>query len=492
MYKARFKVLMEEPMILPNSDRTERSLNCLDYISGNIFLGIVAGALYKEGSPRETLDLFHNGNVQFGNAYLSLKDKQSYPIPAVWHKEKGTKLISGIYFHHLLTNEEKRKLAENGIQIKQERKGYFVMDADKKLILNAQKKVVLKSAYNNERRSARKREMYLYEFLEAGQEFIFEIRAISTDYLDMVSKKLIGKKHISKSKSSEFGGVVISSIGSIYADEKVKIIPNKDHYVIYAHSNLAFINKYGEPSWNITAKQLGFNNAKINYEKSQLYFDKFHTRNGKRKSHDSDRLIIKQGSVFYVEKDENIDSKIIINEAKINKGIGVFLSEGYGRVIVDPEFLNVFDNSQIEYVNSNKHKEMLFQEDQLALNSILKEREDMKNSLEKIYSEVEEFIQENRNICNSISASQWGAIRSYIYQSKMDENPNKKLFELVFHKKDGYLNHGMMSKKWDGEPRKVLEESIPISMENGEEVISDYYIEKLLLLCTEIPKQQSV
>jgi hypothetical protein len=199
MNKMEFTVTLLEPMMLPESDKTEISLNCLDYIPGNKFWGLVAGALYDEDNPVKTLDLFHNGNVQFGNAYLSIKGKQSLPVPSIFYKVKGDDISRTRYLYHLLDDNKWNDFINNGIQIKQERVGYIVNVGGVNYYSTVKMGAALKSEYDYKRRSAKSQQMFLNNFIEPGQKFVFEVRATEVSYLDEISNALIGKKSIAKS-----------------------------------------------------------------------------------------------------------------------------------------------------------------------------------------------------------------------------------------------------------------------------------------------------
>jgi len=332
--------------------------------------------------------------------------------------------------------------------------------------------------------------MYLYEYLEAGQEFIFEVRSSNDEYFKEIEQALVGNKHISKSKTAEFGKVEITKIDTNNENSNDDVtIETNNEYLVLANSNLCFINDYGDFTWSPTAKDLGFKNAKINYLKSQIYFDKFHTRNGKRHTHDYDRLIIKKGSVFVLEKDEE---NIEIDKKLIKKGVGVFLSEGYGRVLVNPSFLNDIKTIKKVEIKKDDISENSIDQD---LISILKEREEYEINQREIYKAVNEFIVENKGLYSSINKSQWGTIRSLIYQARKTNDPNTELYNLIFkyetnetqENKNGYIYHGRMGEKWVGYKRKKLIEFLQIKESKK---ISDDNIEKLLLLTIEMPKRK--
>lgn len=483
MYKSVYKVTLKEPIIVSAKDKTETALNCLDYIPGNIFLGMTAGKLYDENTPTKTLDIFHNGLVSFGNAYPSINNKQLNPIPAVWYAHKGLKLDKGIELYHDLTDEHWENFAKEGIQIKQQRSGYFYRDGNKIKITTPKKGVVLKSEYNSDRKSAKEGQMYLYEYLEAGQEFIFEITSSEKEYLSCIEDNLTGDKYISKSKTAEFGAISIEILGEKEIKVDFEEIENAKIYTVYAQSNLSFINKFGEFTWTPTADDLGIENGKINYEKSQVWFDRLHTRNGKRKNYDADRLIIKKGSVFIIEGGKP-------NNELIKKGVGIFLSEGYGKILINPDFLNKEIKEYSFCYYDFKDNEAKYNENG-KLNTILKNRFEKETRQKEMYNEVNVFIKTSK--ANKINPSQWGAMRALIYQARAsEEDTNTELYKLIFDETVGYINHGLMAAKWKNIKNKLgIFLNVKLRTETGEnEKISDENIEKLLLLTIEAAKKQ--
>lgn len=67
MEKIQFKCELLSDIVLNDSPATEGKRKCIDFISGNNFLGIVASQLYGETDETSWL-IFHSGNVRFGDA----------------------------------------------------------------------------------------------------------------------------------------------------------------------------------------------------------------------------------------------------------------------------------------------------------------------------------------------------------------------------------------------------------------------------------------
>lgn len=504
MYKLSIKITLNSPLVLPSSDKTEVTLNCMDYIPGSVFLGITAGALYDEENKDKTLDIFHNGKVRFGNAYISHDgENRTYPIPSVCYTEKGMNLTESVALHHKLETKDHSKVW------KQVRSGYFLHRDGKIQLMDVKKDAALKTAYNSVRRSTKAEQMFLYEYMEKDQVFVAEIESENIAYLTDIATILCGakgiKKHnIAKSKTSEFGNISIESKGiNEYTPALLNV--EGEEAVVYAESNLAFINDYGEYTFRPKALDLGFKNAEIDYEKSQLWFDKFHVRNGKRKTHDAERLVIKKGSVFVLRLKKE-ETKFGLEQETLKNGLGAHISEGYGKVIINPAFLENFKKDNISLYNAGSKKSNSETEEDTQTNEtthqfvkILRYRKSEVEKKQKTYTEVDELLKNTK--FNGINSSQWSALRSLVYQAMLKEKPGEKLNELLFvgtdtHKHDvGFFKHPKRKQEWEtaiDEIKDILGfiKNEHKKYEDSNTNISEDNIQKLLMLCIEKGKQK--
>src|SRR5699024_6023908 len=106
--------------------------------------------------------------------------------------------------------------------------------------------------------------------------------------------------------------------------------------VIYAKSNLCFIDETtGNYTAQPTAKQLcGDENAEILWKDCQVRSRNYKIWNRHRWNKDADRIIIERGSVFVLKLSKEVSSEFFSN------GIGSHKNEGFGEVIINPDFLN--------------------------------------------------------------------------------------------------------------------------------------------------------
>lgn len=336
-----FKCTVTEPLVLVKKAKTDQNIESLDYIPGNTFRGIVAGSI-ANGNKKEFNDIIFKNTVQFGDAHLFINGKPSLKTPFSFYYDKNKTDDDALYnFHKLKPKDWIDK------KLKLQKMGYLIETENGIVIKKIKYGNRIKSTRNRAKRSSEKSGMFSYHYIAKGQNFEFEVSSKNTKYLNKIITILDGKtKYFGKSKSAEFGGAIKINFISETATSATETI-QKGTY-LYAKSNLCFLNQYGEFTTTPSAEQLtGDKNAVIDWEKSQVKFRTFSPYNFYRKNHDFERLIIEKGSVF-VFKEEVDFSNIDLN------GLGYFLTEGYGKVLVNPSFLK---NPKVELFVKEEEKE---------------------------------------------------------------------------------------------------------------------------------------
>jgi len=394
MKKHIYRITIKEPLVLVEKEKTEQSTKALEYIPGNVFRGIIAGSIIKNNNGQVIDDILFNGTVRFSDAHLVIGDRRSYKVPLVYYYDKSKKDEKIYKYPHIDYSK---------IKPKQIKKGYFVVDEKREensIKINIQEVLTgdsIKSARSKKHRSSKEGNMYVYRYLKKGQVFEFEVSSKDGECLKKIEKYLtIGEKFIGKAKGSEYGGkILIEHI----EEETVNQGITKGN-IIYAESNLCFLNEYGEFTARPTGEQLTGNpNAEINWEKSQVRFRTFMPYNYYRQNWDAERLIIEKGSVFVLKNDVDID----------NSEKGCFVTEGYGRILVNPGFLKekFYNKKPKEKPDTQKPvDEKNYPE---TNNSFLKKLIDKKKDqdlLIEIQKEIDDFTKKNK-FSKSITSSQW-------------------------------------------------------------------------------------
>src|SRR5690554_663098 len=196
----QYKCTLLSDIIITSEAATEGYAPSLDYIPGSKFLGIVAGKLYDEDTTEKTLDLFHNGTVQYGDASLYYKNNHYLKPPFSWFTEKGKGIYEEVYVHHLLESKDK--------QLKQVRSGYFSPESNGFVSLDQD--YSLKSAQDSKTRRSKDGQMFGYHSLRAGTEWTFEIRDTKGVYAEELKGIMEGIHRIGRSRTAEYGLVEIT------------------------------------------------------------------------------------------------------------------------------------------------------------------------------------------------------------------------------------------------------------------------------------------
>lgn len=436
---------LESDIVLNSSLNTDGNMSSLDYIPGSNFLGIVASTLYSTNENKETsYEILHSKKVSFGDATISKNGLISYPVPFDFVMDKIEKTIGEdpIYTHHGITERPKKKKSEGLAQLKQLREGYLLSDSS--LITEIEKSFSLKSAQDRDTRTSKDGQMFGFDAIQKGQEFVFSIIYQDENYINTVEKHLLGLKRLGKSKNAEFGQVNISPIEIKAA---VSSFDANDYILVYAQSNLYFTDEFGAPTLQPKAKDLGLD-GEIIWELSQIRSFSYSPWNAKRNTTSTQRHCIAKGSVFYIKTTNKPVSNYQI--------VGGFQAEGLGRIIYNPSFLacntsgelstkiTLFTPEKVEKNKKNPTSKLgLFLQKKWDLNKL------ELNISEKVAKQIEHLRNEHSSLIK-ISSSQWGGIRAYAAKHKNHSTLETELFGSEKNKNEGYLTHGVAEEKYWG------------------------------------------
>ncbi len=476
-------------IVLNSNTATEEQFKSLDYIPGANFLGIVAkNNNYKEFGDK-AYDIFHSGKVRFGDAHIVIDKKRSLKMPTSWFYEKGDEDKNEIYIHHKITDKIHEEFTKKGKQLKQIRSGYF--DDDK--VATIPHSYSLKSAYDREKRSSKEKQMYGYDALQKGSKWIFYIEADDENLLNKITDKIVGKHNIGRSKTAQYGRVEIEMLDNYNNDYKVN---NSDELIIYFESCAIFMDEFGEPTFQPSFSDLKLENDNINWQKSQIRTKSFAPWNYKRKTRDADRVCIDKGSVIIIEN-ENISP--VEFAGKVKSGLGLFKNEGFGKVLINPDFLIPDENAKLKNPpQSTKNADCKQQitaivendESDKIILDFLSKKQSEEEKKKKIIVATNEFVKKNKDKFKSITSSQWSAVRE-IAQRITDYT--KMMKELFSEDKDergikgGFLMHGKSEQKWRNKYK-----DLKAAIENVAENTDEKFARKFLVnLCSQMAKINS-
>lgn len=440
----QFKATLLSDVVLQQSSATLGANSTLDYIPGACFMGIVASKAYKEyGECPLTYKLFHSGKVHFGDANPAHGSHRASRIPLAMYRPKFSLETENCFIHHTIKDFE--KLADE--QLKQCRRGYYdFVDTRHAEGIPVEKEIALKSARDKNFRSSAEGQMFCYESLNQGQEFLFEVETDDLEIKEMVSKALVGIHRVGRSRSAQFGLVKIEETSF----ENPKCLANQldEDVVVYADSRLIFFDEFGLPTCQPNASDLGIKSpdAKIDWTRSQVRQFSYCPWNFKRQCFDAELCGIEKGSVLVITGAKaSYEGKAIVGEHQ---------TEGFGQIYYNPEFL-------VSMPGSNGRAEAKLMK---ATNSPKKEAANVSTSLlvwlkgksdedileYDVYSEINKWVANNKGIFSAeLFNSQWGQIRALAMEGGTHEE--------IVNRIGDYLNHGVAKKRWDKfERRKKL------------------------------------
>ncbi len=425
-----FQVEFKSDVVLPATSNTEGRIEQLDFIAGSNFLGMAARKYPEFKNP---FDMFHSGKVRFGDAHLLKNGKMTYKMPLSIFKEKNDE--------HIIVNQIKDSI-DSLKQAKQLREGYITKDRKK---VFAEYVYSQKSAHDKKHRRSKESGMYGYNALKKGSKWQFAVKldeGIGKEDEALLVKTLESSNRLGKSRSAEYGKVAIKHLPDAKKDDIASSGKNDDEVVLYCNSRLALVDEKGNPTYNLTTICERLDKDNINYDKTQLRTSTFTPYNGARKTKDYERLCINKGSVIVL--------KSITNEqlAQIQKGVGAFLSEGFGEIIINPQFLMqegfAFEKEETSQpLKDTRQKITQTFSDRTV--QFLANRHNQKIDTLDLAKEVAEFVKKHKkSTFAKIKPSQWGKVRSIAASNEDDFLQEIK----------EYISNG--SKKWEEKQIKVL------------------------------------
>lgn len=433
-------------IVLNAHTATEGSSRSLNYIPGSIFLGIVAKN-YADFAEK-AFDVFHSSKVQFHDAHPMIGTKRSLRIPLSWYHEKDKSYHKDQFLQKesiVLYHER-----ENDTQLKQIREGFFSSEGR---LARTEHFFSLKTAYNQEKRRSSDGQIYGYDALRKGSEWIFFIQSQDGSLLETIAKKLEGESRIGRSRHSQYGKICIKRIpdpGNFYPPQPIQ----NNMLLLYAESSLAFFNEYGEPTLMPSKKNL------LLPDPCEILWSQCHTRhrifspwNGIRKTRDRERICLDKGSVLGIHVPDSFDLKAYCQS--IEKGLGAYLSEGMGKVLVNPAFLYGTKESHPEFAKETQlsHIQPQHSQEDIRLeetsNAIFVWTENQKQKEEqnwRITKAVYDFTKSSdaEKFLGTITSSQWGSVRSEAQKA----SSYQEMYDALFATETGFLMHGKSEKEW--------------------------------------------
>lgn len=445
MEKIQFKCHLLSDVILPDTSATEGNRNSLDFIPGNNFLGIAARHLY-DVEDEHTWLLFHSGHVRFGDAHSAVGHTRSIKIPADIFFPKYNNTAGEAYVYHCVDDFD----AVRNKQLKQARTGFYATRGDMATAVGLLKQFAIKSAYDTKRRRSEDERLFGYEAMVKGRNFLFtvELDNVASHLREEIINALTGNQHLGRSRTAQYGWVNIQECPF----DECPSIPTKAEegtVIVYADGRLIFFDDDGMPTFQPTARQLGFEQGTVDWSRSQVRTFQYAPWNYKRHAFDTDRCGIEKGSVIVVNTTAPLPS---------TDYVGFYCNEGFGKVIYNPAILQTMADSNgrsaIRFENEATRPATKSAPDQkrTLLLDYLNTQKEKDIEGQAIYNDVDDWVKCNGNLFQGDRfASQWGTIRGIAMATDDKE-------KIIGNIKE-YLGHGVAKSKWDerGRNKKLMD-----------------------------------
>lgn len=449
METLKLKCTLLSDVVLRDTPTTEGKAQTLTFIPGNNFLGVAARTLYDKEDERTQL-IFHSGSVRFGDAHPGINDIRGVKVPAALFYPKLSSIEQECYVYHLIPDLSRLRQKS----LKQCRSGYYALDGNRGTRVSIRKNFAIKSAYDSEKRRSRDEQMYGLESLCEGLTLYFsvEIDDVAARYRDEIMKALVGEHHIGRSRTAQYGRVKIDlcDYEEPLSSDHAVVVRGERCVVVYADSRLIFLDAEGYPTFRPRAADLGLGPGEILWDLSQVRTFRYAPWNYTLHAYDTDRCGIEKGSVLVVRTDAH-DLR--------TSYVGCYRSEGFGRVIYNPDFLSA-DSSEGRslYTFTHEREEMepgeslvtgssVLTESDRQLLTVLRRKSSHSRRMSRVYDLANNFAREHaRLFMGDQFASQWGSIRSLAMVHKDADT----LIEAI----EGYLNHGVAKEKWEKNGRR--------------------------------------
>ncbi len=332
-----FELKTQSQVIVSRYGVTEGIQESLDYIPGSAFIGVVAGLWDKLDEA-----LLIDGRLSISNALLygGKQPELWLPVPLSYHKPKynddlsNDSILNGIYdlqkYQHM--------------QLKQMRREFIA--PTESLYTTIPKYVTVKTAIDRKKYgTAKKENLFTYESLPEGLVFRFHVTAdddVSDSQFNLVCERLQQTVRIGRSRTAEYGSVKISPVEikdhTAGAPVEWKQYPNS--VVLYFTSDYAREISIG-PSMIPSGPDFFLDeNAKVNWKQTYIRYRNYSPWNRHFQFRMPMRHVISKGSVVVFDTDETwTQTKLQELQNKLDTGVGSYINEGLGMILVNPKFL---------------------------------------------------------------------------------------------------------------------------------------------------------
>ena len=407
-----------------------------DYIPGSSLRGaFITYMCMGEDFEQKKLSMFKN--LKFYNAYPKFSDKELIPSIKGFYEDKSEAKVKDI--ENVLVKEEVTggyKRASLG--------RYCNIENGKIFYTTIKEGAELKIKINSSNKE--KNNLFRNDYIEKGQSFLGYVQIEDEELVSDVEKFFNGEIIIGNSRTAGMGkcGVKVTELGdgevpySYIMDWDGNEVKNEVYLVLLAPTVMR--NENGEfcgLDENKIGKLLGVSN--VNIERCATSVRKLSGYNRVWKAQTMAVPVYEQGSVFRLSFDGDISKEKALEA--MAKGIGIRVSEGYGRFVLLQHYEKLSKKESMgrnisSVIDSNTN---LSEEDKKVLKQIARNY-----YRQKINDKMPEALKKRVNK-GKLKNSQLGAVDARLMNNRYDYEAAMKVLDVYFghakEKEDSYKVH---------------------------------------------------
>ncbi len=337
-------ILLEQDVVLPRQAASAGAPDSLDYLPGSTLLGAAAAKLYAQLPEAQAWQLFHAGDVRFGNGLPVGRTGPAWPVPRCLYrrKEGAWKTPGPDAGQRLLVGEApavfNRMHAPNlpgtpTAQAKQLRHGYLTGALE---LVVPPRTLTLRTAVDPDLGRAQEGQLFAYQALAAGTRLRAEL-LIANSVPEQLTKRLLealsGTLYVGRSRSAEHGRIRVQAAQT--HPEARNDAPGTE-LTLWAISDIALQDALGMPLLAPQPEDLGLGAGSLQTSHSFIATRAYAPYNAARRLRDLERQLIAAGSVLKLQLQAPADPAAL---RALRQGIGLYTEAGLGRFLINPPIL---------------------------------------------------------------------------------------------------------------------------------------------------------
>ncbi len=336
-------ILLKEDIVLPRRAASAGSPDSLDYLPGSTLLGAAASTLYARLPQEQAWQLFHSGDVRFGDGLPVGQTGQAWPVPrCLYRRKEGSWTSSGPGGTRLLmtgTPAVFNRMHAPGLpgasdaQVKQLRDGYLSEALE---LVFPSRTMTLRTAVDPALGRAQGGQLFAYQALAAGTRLRAEL-FIAEQVPETLARQLLdalsGTLFVGRSRSAEHGRIQVQIV---QAEAEPRNVSPGTELTLWAISDIALQDEHGMPLLAPGPEDLGLGAGRLRTQLSDIATRVYAPYNATRKLRDRERQVISAGSVLSLQLHTPADPRAL---QALREGVGLYTEAGLGRFLINSPIL---------------------------------------------------------------------------------------------------------------------------------------------------------